>query len=141
LVLLQLIKRPLLPRQVADMLSIDTKLVNEKLGTLTRYQCVIRDEGKEQFLINPEVRLFATSLAQQNTALGSQIRQRVALLATDKQLDYSHEEFQVFSIFQKFLDDNEFLTAEDFIKEQLAGRPNSVVSNLHYAKFVKGGEG
>jgi hypothetical protein len=137
LVLLQLVKRPLLPRHIADMLSLDSKVVDEKLGTLTRYQCVIRDEGNEKFLINPEVKLLATSLAQQNTSLEVLIRQRVAEIAADKQLDYSQQEFQAFSIFQKFLDDNDFLEAEDFIKEQLATRPNSIVLNLHYAKYLK----
>jgi hypothetical protein len=69
--------------------------------------------------------------------LADEIRHALARLATEKRIDYSKEEFESFVLFQQYVTNGQLAQAEDFIKERLKERPNSILFNLHYAKYIK----
>jgi len=52
-------------------------------------------------------------------------------------MDYSQAEFDAVLIFQDYIARGHFLPAEDFIKERLQKHPDSILLNLHYAKYLK----
>jgi hypothetical protein len=55
----------------------------------------------------------------------------------EKQLDYTLEESEIVGLFENYLTSNDFVEAEDFIKTQLAERPNSILINYYYARYLK----
>jgi tetratricopeptide (TPR) repeat protein len=91
----------------------------------------------DKYSINPEIRLLATGLVQQSLTVTAEMRKRIAQLSAEKHLDYSKQEFELLVVFEQYLASEQFVDAEDFIKERLKERPNSVLLNLHYAKYLK----
>jgi len=139
-ILLETINSPLLIRQIADILERSEFEVKTKIPMLIDFQCIKRasQRREEKYLISDEVRFFTRGLTQENTKLTQSIRQRMIRNFTiEKQMDYTTEELGVLSIFDNYLLEQQYLEAEDFIKEHLKKKPESVLLNFHYAKYLK----
>jgi hypothetical protein len=139
MILLELINRPILARQIADILATDLSNVEHRLANLLNFQCIVRSSSDihERYSINPDIRLLAAKLVHDSTEVTDGIRRAIAMLAVEKRLDYDKEEFDAFVIFQQYLANGLLAQAEDFIKERLKAKPDSILFNLHYAKFMK----
>jgi hypothetical protein len=65
------------------------------------------------------------------------IRRDIARLASEKRIDYTQEELDASVVFQQYLANGHLAQAEDFIKDLLKKRPDSILFNLSYAKYLK----
>jgi len=139
IILLELINRPILVRQIADILSTEGADIDKRITNLLNFQCIVRSPSDvgDRYSINPEVRLLAAKLVHESMETTDAIRQDIARLAVEKRMDYNKEEFDAFVIFQQYLSNGLLAQAEDFILERLKARPESILFNLHYAKFIK----
>ena len=139
LVLLELINRPLLVRQIGDILGTDEAHIERRIANLLNFQCIVRSPADvdDRYSINADVRLLAARLVHESIELTDAIRENIAKLAVEKRMDYNKEEFDAFVIFQQYLSNGLLVQAEDFIRDCLKKRPNSILFNLHYAKFLK----
>ncbi len=139
IILLELINRSIFARQMADILTTDVSQVEHRLTNLLNFQCIVRSPSDvdERYSINPDIRLLAAKLVHDTTEVTNDIRRSIAMLAVEKRLDYNKDEFDAFVIFQQHLSNGSLAQAEDFIKERLNARPDSILFNLHYAKFTK----
>jgi tetratricopeptide (TPR) repeat protein len=138
LVLLEVLNKPLLTRQISDILSMPEEEVLQRIGRLHSFQCVNRvpSETYDKYAINPELRLLATGLVQRSASVANEIKGAIARLPTEKNIDFSKEEFEIVMIFQEYLLKGNFVEADDFLKERLHEKPNSILLNLHYAQFL-----
>jgi hypothetical protein len=138
LVLLEVFNKPLLTRQISDILSIPEEDVLPRIGRLHSFQCVNRvpSETYDKYAINPELRLLATSLVQRSASVANEIKAAIARLPTERNIDFSKEEFDISVIFQGYLSKENFIEADDFLKEKLLEKPNSILLNLRYAQFL-----
>jgi hypothetical protein len=139
ILVLELSGRRLMLRQIADILGADEAEIAERLTQLVDFQCVNRLNvgSDEKYAIGDEVRLLTRRLAQENATLSTEIMRQTANLAIEKRMDYTQEEYNAFLTFQDYISQEHYLIAEDFIKERLKEHPNSVLLNLHYAKYLK----
>jgi len=140
LLLLELMNRPLIIRQIADILGIDLLDVENRIPTLIDYQCLKRtnQDNQEKYVINEEIRLLTRSLAHAHGELVSELRQKITENFTiDKQMDYAAEERELIKTFDDYLTNKDYLDAERFIKEQLKKKPDSILLNYHYALYLK----
>jgi tetratricopeptide (TPR) repeat protein len=139
LLLLEIASRPLMLRQVADIIDADESRVASALTKLLNFQCVIRTTPgtEDKYAISEDVRLFTKRIAQEHSARVSVIKRQIANLAIEKRMDYSKEEFDAILVFQEYLRQRQYLEAEDFIRKRLRGAPDSLLLNLHYAKYLK----
>jgi Cdc6-like AAA superfamily ATPase len=139
MILLEVVNRPMLRRQICDTLSIDDGVVAEKTEMLARFQCVIRGsfDAEETYSVTPDIRLLATKLVHEEPSLAAQIRHNWIQMESEKFLDYSKEEENVVMIFDGYVANEEFVHADDFMKSKLKDKPNSILWNLHYAKFLR----
>jgi GTPase SAR1 family protein len=139
LLLLELSGRPLMLRHMADIFGAAETDIADRITRLANFQCVYRsDTGTgDKYAISDEVRFFTRRLTQEHAALATQIKRQIASLAIEKRMDYSKEELDALIIFEDYLGRGHFLSAEDFIKEQLKLRPISVLLNLRYARYLK----
>ena len=138
LILLEILNKPMLGRQISDILSIPEEEVLRQIVRLHSFQCVSRipSEIYDKYLINPELRLLATSLVQRSSDIANEIRVAIARLPEEKNIDFNKEEEEILIVFQRYLSQEEFVPADDFLKEKLRERPNSILLNLHYARFL-----
>ena len=139
ILLLELIGRPLMLRQMADILGVAEADIAHGLARLVNFQCAIRSStgSEEKYAVSEEVRFFTRRLAQEYSQLATEIKRRIASLAIEKRMDYSQEEFDAILVFQDYIAQGHYLPAEDFIRERLKKHPGSVLLNLHYAKYLK----
>lgn len=140
LLLLNHMNKPLLIRQMADILEIDTNDITKSLSTLMDYQCVIKiiDNDKEKFIVNHEIDLLVKSLSAKYPDIVSNLRKQIVEnFSIEKQVDYDKNEYEIVKIFEQHVANNNNLAAEDFIKKEISSNPNSVFLNFHYAKFLR----
>jgi hypothetical protein len=138
LVLLEIMNKPLLVRQIADILANEEEVIDASVRQLLAFQCLVKvpAEVDDKYAINPDLRLLATSLVQRSGALAIEIKNAIARLPAEKHIDFSSQELEISVLFQEYLAKGDFVEAEDFIKEKLRDRPNSILLNLHYARFL-----
>jgi tetratricopeptide (TPR) repeat protein len=138
LILLEVLNKPLLPRQISDILSMPEEDVLQRIGRLHSFQCLNRviSETYDKYVINAELRLLATNLVQRSANIANEIRGAIARLPTEKSIDFSKEEFEIVIIFQEYLSKGSFVEADDFLKEKLREKPHSIILCLRYAQFL-----
>lgn len=139
LLLLETVNRPLMLRQIADILEIDFDVVEKAVPVLADYQCLkrVNQDNQEKYYLNNEIRLLASSLAIQHRDLIRNIRHKLDInFSIDKQLDYTPEEKEITVVFQNYLRNGEILEAEIFIKGQIGKRPDSVLLKYHFAGYL-----
>jgi len=140
LILMELVRGPLLIRQISEILEINESDVERKIPLLLSFQCLERaSQGRdEKYSANDEIRIFTRSLAQENAEIAQAIRKQLTRnFSVDKQMDYTSEEFGILIMFNNYLSEKQYLEAEDFIKDQLERMPESVLLNFYYAKYLK----
>jgi GTPase SAR1 family protein len=140
LLLLELMNRPLMIRQIADIMGVNEHVIESRIPTLVDYQCLrrVNQDNQEKFVINENIRLLTRSLAQKHSALVKDIRRKIAHnLSIDQQMDYTTEEREVVEIFENYLAQRECVEAERFIEQQLRKMPDSILINYHYARYLK----
>lgn len=139
ILVLELSGRRLMLRQIADILKADESEIEERLTQLVNFQCINRINvgADEKYVVSDEVRLLTRRLAQEHPTASSEIVRQIADLAIEKRMDYTGEEYEAFLTFQDYVSQEHYLIAEDFIKERLKEHPNSVLLNMHYAKYLK----
>jgi hypothetical protein len=137
--LLELIGRPLLVRQISDVLGVDELQVNPRITTLTNFQCLTGSSAGnyEKYGVNDDLRFVSRRLVRDHSSIASEIKKQIAQLAVEKRLDYTGEEFEALVILQEYLAQGQYIQAEDFFKARLHEHPRSVLLNLHYAKYLK----
>jgi hypothetical protein len=96
----------------------------------------VPSETYDKYAINPELRLLATSLVQRSASVANEIKAAIARLPTERNIDFSKEEFDISIVFQGYLSKESFIEADDFLKEKLLEKPNSILLNLRYAQFL-----
>jgi tetratricopeptide (TPR) repeat protein len=138
LVLLEVMNKPLLVRQISDILGKEEETVDTSVRQLLAFQCLTKvpAEVDDKYTINPDLRLLATSLVQRFGPLAIEMKNAIARLPAEKQIDFSSEELEISVLFQEYLTKGEFVAAEDFVRDKLRDRPNSILLNLHYARFL-----
>lgn len=140
LILLDIVNRPLMIRQMADILELDEILIEKSLPTLANFECVKRKmiDSQEKYALNDEISLLAKSLAEKNRELYQDVRSKYFKnFSIDKQMDYTSEEENLITIFRGYLRDNQLTEASDFMKEQLRKKPESLIINYYYAKYLQ----
>lgn len=139
ILLLELSGRPLMRRQIADMLGLSEAVIESRLAPLGNFQCVVRSSTglEEKYGISEEVHFFTRRLTQEYDELAAEVKRQIANLPLEKRLDYSQEEADVILMFEEYVRQGHHVVAEDFIKERLAAQPGSLLLNLHYAKYLK----
>lgn len=140
LILLDIVNRPLMIRQMADILDIDELLIENSLPMLANFECVKRKmiDSQEKYMLNDEISLLAKSLSEKHRELYQSVRSKYFKnFSIDKQMDYTSEEENLITIFRGYLRDNRLSEASDFMKEQLRKRPESIIMNYYYAKYLQ----
>jgi GTPase SAR1 family protein len=139
IVLLEVINRPVLIRQMADIINVEQSGVESRISNLMNFQCIVRSsaEADDKYSINPDVRLLAARLVHDSIELTDTIRRDIAKLSGEKRIDYNQGELEEIVVFQRYLADGHLAQAEDFIKELLKKRPDSIFFNLQYSKYLK----
>jgi DNA polymerase III delta prime subunit len=138
IVLLEVINRPVLIRQMADILNVEQSGIESRIGNLMNFQCIVRSssETDDKYSINPDVRLLAARLVHDSIDLTDAIRHDIAKLSGEKRIDYNQEELDAIVVFQRYLANGHLAQAEDFIRDLLKKRPDSIFFNLHYSKYT-----
>lgn len=139
IILLEVINRPILSRQMSEILDVDQSSVDARLGRLMNFQCIVRSvsDVHEKYSINPDVRLLAARLVHDSIDLTDAMRREIAKLSGEKRMDYNKEELDAIVVFQQYLAGGQLAQADDFIRERSKQKPDSILYNLHYAKFLK----
>jgi hypothetical protein len=140
LLLLELMGRPLLCRHITDVLGAEETDIQERIERLTNYHCVFRlVTGQDvKFAMADEARTFSRRIVYDNPDVARQVRTLMERLSIDQRMDYSAEEHEASLEFQRYVGQKQYLAAEDFMKEKLASKPDSILLNLAYAKYLKG---
>jgi hypothetical protein len=139
-ILLEIVNYPLMIRQIADILEINEFTISENLPSLLNFQILSRSfKGiEEKYFINDTVDLFTKSLIQEKVELAKEIRSKITSnLTLEKQMDYTLEEQQIIGIFSGFIEKNQYIEAEQFLKRKLDENPKSILLKYHYAKYLK----
>jgi tetratricopeptide (TPR) repeat protein len=139
ILVLELSGRPVMARQVADILGLPEPVITERLTPLVRFQCVTRSSTglEEKYSVNNDLRFFTRRLTLEYADLARDIKRLVANLPIEKRMDYSQEEADAILMFQEYVTQGHHVMAEEFMRERLEARPDSVFLNLHYAKYLK----
>jgi DNA replication protein DnaC len=140
LILLEIVDIPLMIRQIADILKIEELCIEEKIPMLANFECIrrINQDNQEKYTLNDEIRLLTKSLIQEHHDLVREIRKKYFRnFSFDKRMDYTSEEEEILGIFEGYVKNRGFTDAEDFIKKELKKRPNSVLLNYYYARYLK----
>lgn len=139
IVLLEVINRPVLIRQMADILHVEQSSIEARIGNLVNFQCIVRSTSgsDEKYYINPDIRVLAARLAHDSVELADAIRRDIAKLSGEKRIDYNQEELDAIVVFQSYLAAERLAQAEDFIRDLVKNRPDSIFYNLHYARYLK----
>ncbi len=140
LILLEIVEMPMMIRQIVDILQVQEHAVEEKIPLLLGFECIkrVNQDNQEKYLINDAIRLLTKSLVKEHRDLTQEIRQSYYRnFSFDKQLDYTSEEEDVLDVFEGYIKHREFADAEAFIKKELKKRPNSVLLNFYYARYLK----
>ena len=140
LILLEIISRPLMKRQMANILEIDENKLEQHLPNLSNFECVRRRmiDNQEKYYLNDEIKLLTQSLVRDNRQLYTNVRKKYFKNFTiAKQMDYSSEEEELILIFEDYIRAHQFSEALNFMKEQLRKKPDSIVLNYYYAKYLK----
>lgn len=140
LFLLETVNRPLMIRQMSDILEISEYVLQNSLPNLLNFECIRRKtiDNQEMYFLNEEINLLTQSLIRDNRNLYRDIRNKYFINFTiDKQMAYSSEEENLIEIFDTYVKDGQLAKASDFIKEQLKKRPDSIILNYYYAKYMK----
>jgi hypothetical protein len=137
--LLEVSGRPLVLRQMMDILDAEENELAERVRRLVGFQCITRSSSgtDEKYAVNDEVRFFTRRLAQEHADLAAEINRKLANLPIEKRMEYSKPEFDAAVLFLEYMAQNHYVAAEDFIRESLRKHPASLLLNLHYAKFLK----
>jgi hypothetical protein len=138
ILLLEVSGRPLMQRQMADILGAEEEPISQALTRLSNFQCVSRSSSglDDKYAVNPEARFLAKRLTQEYGPLATEMKRRIAGLALEKRLDYTKEEFAAVLVLQEYVAQGHYLMAEDHMRAELKRRPDSIVLNLHYAKYL-----
>jgi hypothetical protein len=138
ILVLEVSGRPLMRRQMADILSIEEEKLAVALNRLMNFQCVNRMTVgfDEKYVANAEARLLAKRLAQEYAEVATDIKRRLAGLTLEKRLDYTKAEFDAVVVLQEYIAQGHYVLAEDHIREELRRRPNSILLNLQYAQYL-----
>lgn len=139
LILLKIQKVPLSLRQITDILECSDLPLQKCLSTLAAFQCVTSELtiNGEFYRINPEVDLLMTRLLQTEQDLFDQIKMLINKNYTlERRMQYTHDEKQIIEIFTTYLSQENFLQAEDFMRDKLKEYPASVALNYYYAKYL-----
>lgn len=139
IILLELVNTPLLLRQIADVLKVSESNLENKLTRLVSFQCIKLSAYKmeEKYSLNDEMRLFTKRITQNNPIVTQEIKQKIEInFSLERRMDYTQEEHDVASIFDKYVSENHFREAEDFIKDELKKDPRSILLNYKYAKYL-----
>lgn len=140
LILFEIVDIPLMIRQISDILEIQEHLIETRLPELSNFECIkrINLDNQEKYILNDEIRLLTKSLVQRHRDLLQEVRRKYFRnFSFDKRLDYTTEEEEIIEIFEGYLKNREFTDAEDFIKKELKKRPNSILMNYYYARYLK----
>lgn len=140
LILLEIVDMPLMIRQIADILEIEEVLVEAKLPLLANFECVrrINQDNQEKYQLNDEISLLTKSLIQEHRPLLQEVRTKYFRnFSFDKRMDYTSEEEEIIGIFEGYVKHREYADAEDFLGRELKKRPNSVLLNYYYARYLK----
>jgi tetratricopeptide (TPR) repeat protein len=139
LILLQLIGRPLLSRNIGSILGESEEVIGERLTRLSNYHCVFKliDGQYEKYTIADEAHTFAKRMVLDNSDVSRSIRGLLDHLTFDERMDYSSEEYDASMDFRRYVAEGQFLVAEDFIRDLLISNPTSVLLNITYARYLK----
>ena len=140
LLLYEVVGRPLMLRQIADILEVEEVTIEAKIPLLANYECVKRiiQDNQEKYYLNDEIRLLTKSLIQQHHDLYRDIRKKYFQnFSLDRQMDFTAEEEMLIDTFENYLKDGLDVEAEDFIRRELGRRNDSLLLNLYYAKYLK----
>ena len=139
LLVLELSGRPLMARQVADILGLAEPAIAERLNPLVKFQCVTRvTVGREEkYMVNEIVRFFTRRLTIEFPELATKVKRQIVALPIEKRMDYSKEEADIALLFCDYAAQGHHLSAEESIKDGLKNHPTSVLLNLHYAKYLR----
>ena len=140
ILLLELTGRSLMLRQIADILTQEESRLADYIARLINFQCVNRVSAggeEDKYAINDEVKFFTRRLALEYPKRAVEIKQLITNMASEKLIDYSRQEFEAATLFQEYISQKRYLLGDDFIREQLKIRPQSILLNLHYAKYLK----
>lgn len=138
--LLEIINMPLMIRQISDILDADEFEIEESIIELTNYLCISRTftDRHEKYAINAEINHLSKALVLEHPDLTTEIRDNITNNFTiDKTLDYTNEEIMIVGFFTKFIQDENYLEAEDYIKSKINEYPDSNIIKLHYAHYLR----
>lgn len=139
LILLDMFHVELITRQMADILEVEERDIEEKLSLLLNWQCVeVINEGSEQrYLLNSDLQLMVKQLSQDRTDLRDEINNKITKnFGVVEQMSYSLEEEKLVGVFNKYLIDREIVNAERFITNQIEENPSSIYLRYSYCKFL-----
>lgn len=139
LLVLELIGRPLMLRQISDILQKPETDISAKLPQLVNFQCVSRSSAgmDDKYSINDDIAVFASRLVVDYASEAAAIRKQIASLTIDRRMDYTAEEFEVATVFEEHVRKRHYLPAEEFMQKRLSEHPDSVLLNYHYARYLK----
>ncbi len=132
--------KPLLLRQIADILERDEAEIESRIPPLVNLNCVRRvtHGHTDKFQLNDELRLLTSRLAHEHEGLDRDIRRRLVKNFTiAKQLEYSTEEQEIIEVFNRLLARSQCLEAERHIAKSLEIRPQSLILRTVYGEFLK----
>jgi RNA-directed DNA polymerase len=140
LILLEIVNRPLMIRQMSDILEINELRIEKSLPLLANFECIRRKvvDDWEKYTLNDEISLLTKSLSREHRELYQEIRKKYFRnFSIDKQMDYSSDEENLIQIFESYVRETQFSEASEFIKDQLRKKPESIILNYYYAKYLK----
>lgn len=139
ILLLEVSGRPLMLRQMADILGVKEEHLSDRLASLVNLQCVQRTTvgTDDKFSLNDEVKFLVRRLTQDHADLATEIKLQIASLSVEKRMDYTRKEFESALLFQDYVAEGHYVLGEDFIRDRLKEYPQSVLLNLYYAKYLK----
>ena len=139
-ILLELANCPLSSRQISDILEIDEMEIKSLLPSLLNFQCLDRINvgTEEKYSINDNVGLLSKGLLHKEDKVQKKVKSKIIKNFTlDKKMDYTSEEMNIIEIFNKYLAENNYIEAEDFLSGQLKRHKNSILLKYHFAKYLK----
>jgi Cdc6-like AAA superfamily ATPase len=139
LLLLEVCVKPLLLRQIIDVLRSNELDTAAAISRLVAFHCVVKlTSGQdEKYTVADEARIFARRLILSHPDLTSKLKRAVGSLATEKQLDYSREEEEIVVSFRQYLGQRKYLVGEELLTAELRRRPESVLLNMEYARYLR----
>jgi hypothetical protein len=138
LLLLELIKVPLMSRQIADILERSGAEVQLTLPVLEGYQCIQQRLSDEKYTLNAEIMLLTKKLLLDHSESAHRIRYGVTKNFTiEKQMEYTSDELVILTLFEEYIRSKQYLEGERFINEELVKRPSSILLRFAYSKYLK----